>query len=206
MIDFTLQILERRIAETAAWCRPRASLADPMKSLRSEQLAPPADIWDDGPSHPLETFNARFLAQAVARHGRVEDICKKRSEMLQEPRLAPNSPSPKDGQIFIVDVSQSMNDGLAEWHTDGFFDVFNVPPWDTWLAYIVETKPNPPPVGGGHLDFMEFLLFWAPAKFVPLAEAGRGCNAEACILRANDNAFDYGKSFAIRQLRAAGIL
>ena len=206
MMEFTLEILERRIAETAAWCRPRASLADPMKSLRSERLAPPADIWDVGAVRPLETFNARFLAQALARQGQVERVCKKRSEILQESHFASNGPVPKDGQIFIVDVSESMNDGLAEAYTDGFFDVLNVPPWDTWLAYIVETKPNAPPVVEGDVNFMEFLLFWVPAEFVSLAEAGRGCNAEACILRANENVFGYGKSFAIRQLRAAGIL
>lgn len=27
-------------------------------------------------------------------------------------------------------------DGAAEQVTDGFFDVFNVPPWETWVGYF----------------------------------------------------------------------
>ncbi len=48
--------------------------------------------------------------------------------------------------------------------TKGFFDVNNVPPWDTWVCYLDR-----------------YLVSWVPPVLEELASAGIRVNPEECI-------------------------
>jgi hypothetical protein len=73
--------------------------------------------------------------------------------------------------------------------TGGFFDCLNVPPWDTWAAYIYE-------VGG-----KGYLVAWIPPAFIDLTEDAISVNMEECIWWADE------RRTALKQLlQACGLV
>ncbi|HUF53137.1 MAG TPA: hypothetical protein VMR52_05100 [Dehalococcoidia bacterium] len=64
---------------------------------------------------------------------------------------------------------ESLSDGAAEVATDGFFNSDNEPPWDLWIACVVEP--------GGR----EYLVSWIPGELVDTVSTGVEVNPEACI-------------------------
>jgi hypothetical protein len=57
-----------------------------------------------------------------------------------------------------------VSDGTSEYESNGFFDVNDVPPWDTWFHYA-ETR----------------LYSWVPVDLVTLAQKGIDANMVQCI-------------------------
>jgi hypothetical protein len=65
-----------------------------------------------------------------------------------------------------------LADGAAEAESEGFFDVHNAPPWDTWVAMVEDEASGQP---------RPYLLSWVPPAFLELAQAGISVNPEECI-------------------------
>lgn len=74
--------------------------------------------------------------------------------------------------IFFPD--ETLSDGLAEGESNGFFDVFNLPPFDTWVTFFEDRTSE-------H-SHQSQLLCYVPAPAIPLADAGMEVNPEECIL------------------------
>ncbi len=57
-----------------------------------------------------------------------------------------------------------LADGAAEDETAGFFDLFDAPPWDTWVALFDD----------GHATSAHsvYLVAWIPPRFAEVAEKG----------------------------------
>jgi hypothetical protein len=72
---------------------------------------------------------------------------------------------------------QDLADGAAEVESRGVLDVNNVPPWDTWVAFIH-------PDSHSHDSH---LVAWIPPEFISLVDAGVQVNPEECV-RWLDNA------------------
>jgi hypothetical protein len=86
-------------------------------------------------------------------------------------RLLPERPDVDlsgDGRLLIYEPDINLSHGLEEDETDGYVDVDNIPPWDTWVAYLYEPTGN-------------YLLSWVPAAFVELVSAGIHVSPEVCI-------------------------
>jgi hypothetical protein len=79
-----------------------------------------------------------------------------------------------------------------------FFDVDNVPPWDTWLGYIYGTWEHT--TRRARLTHL-YLLSWVPPAFIALADDGIWANPEQCIRWAVDVEHDF-----LRQLQSVGLL
>ena len=79
------------------------------------------------------------------------------------------------GRLMVYYPDGDLCDGAAEQETGGFFDAFNVPPWETWIGYF-EDFP------GRCGSFDSYLLAYVPAALVDLADAGMLVNPEQCIL------------------------
>jgi hypothetical protein len=102
------------ILEAAAWCEPRANLADPAGSLR--QL-------------PNPSLGAGILC------GRPEWVV---GELAESRRKALGSARAQatPGRLLAFLPDDDLADGAAEQITNGFFDVHNTPAWDTWVAQV----------------------------------------------------------------------
>lgn len=161
---------EVRLAQTIAWCEPRADSGDPLRSLRTERIAPGSQsVLGDN------------------RGGRVRFVCYRRASLLASSirkdlggfdpvaaqSLVPDSVKTlealKRGRLLVYFPDEQLADGAAEAETNGFFDADNVPPWDTWVGLFADK------------DGDEYLVSWVPSSFVQLVGRGIWVNPEACI-------------------------
>ena len=77
------------------------------------------------------------------------------------------------GALLAYLPDWNLCDGAAPNSSEAFFDVNNVPPWDTWIDLVRTQHDN--------RDAM-VLVTWAPPAYVELARAGIEVNPEVCIL------------------------
>ncbi|HEX8246509.1 MAG TPA: hypothetical protein VF541_23595 [Longimicrobium sp.] len=142
----------RRLAETAVWCDTRADLADPSGSLRCEQLRPPLLSRDP------------FAA--------VRGVGTRRETLL---RLAGQAPAgPFGGRLLVYFPEANLSDGAAEAASGGWFDVFNTPPWDTWVAFAADDAAPDRSYAG-------YLIAYAPPVFLDACASGIWANPEQCL-------------------------
>ena len=73
--------------------------------------------------------------------------------------------------------------GAAEQETTGVFDINNVPPWDTWVAYLQDEY------NADSFD-TEYLIAWVPPELVSLATEGIDVNPEQCIVWLSDTSVE----------------
>ena len=156
-------------AETIAWCSSHVSLKDLRHSLRTEKLCP----------HPL----------AGTRSDVVQSVAEARHVALGWPQFSP-ARSLANGRLLLYEPDVNLACGAAEAESNGFFDVNNVPAWDTWVWYIEgESVEN------------NYLISWVAPQIVDVVEAGVIVNPEECIQWADRAAYSF-----VDMLRREGIL
>ncbi len=155
----SLEELLRRLTEVIDWCAPRASLtdpesfSDPKRFLRTPSLAP----------DPLAGDRKRVVASvASARRVALKRPTPRPAEHLAEGRLLAYAPD------------DSFSCGAAEAETNGYLDINNVPPWDTWVAYLYESKRR------------QYVVSWVPPNFINAVARGIFVNPEKCIWWADE--------------------
>jgi len=146
----------RVVSKTKEWRRAMALLEEaPLDSLvqlttqlRSAALKPTFALDEFGTDAPW--------SEAVA-----EVVAKRRQMVGQKPEAAARE---SDGRILIYVPSENLADGAAQYSSNGFFDVNNVPPWDIGVHFAEEA-----------------LISWVPRVLGELAQSGREVNPEECI-------------------------
>ena len=157
--------LRKRIVEAAMWADAELSKAvvvqvpmeqllrgDPSPELRSGALDP-------------ASFGAEFFRGGHGNFPTVEKVVQRRAKLIGS-RPAVNSIGGR-GLLFIP--QDSLSDGAATVQSEGFFDVDNVPAWDTWIYFEGRT-----------------LLSWVPAQLISKVQSGIDVNPEGCIKWADD--------------------
>ena len=183
---------QRRLAETIGWCASQDWTANPAEGLRSPQLRPP-EITDDGRA----IFEARLPHEETAKllaikhaetqrqwQQNVEQLAMKRATLLYTQGtsfLQPLQLRPS-GRLLAFDPQGTLSDGAANLATQGFFDDDNVPAWDTWISFVVESTVN----STSWHSFASYLLSWVSEPLVEVVEAGINVNPEECIRWAAD--------------------
>jgi len=100
-----------------------------------------------------------------------------------------------EGRILACDgPSYSVCDGASEHASEGFFDVDDTPPWDTWLLC------HPMHVAAKE-DSKLVLFSWVPTRLVTLVDEAIRANPVDCIQWATslDSTFT-------RELKKSGLL
>jgi hypothetical protein len=151
-VSRSLAAFHERLADTVAWCAPRADAAHPRTCLRTPALA----------ARALEPDY--FAAVSTVAHRR-------RSEGTH--RFIPHLGS-REGRLLVYYPDAELADGAAEVESEGFFDVCNCPPWDTWVGIFQDHRP----AGDA---FAIYLVAWVPEVLVDLAARGIEVNPEECI-------------------------
>jgi hypothetical protein len=109
------------------------------------------------PSSLAETHKKEERREIVRR------VVEKRRALSQSDRRESQVPR-NDGRLLLYFPVENLADGAAQVASNGFFDVDNIPPWDTWVHYSDRT-----------------LVSWVPQILIPLAQAGIDVNPEECI-------------------------
>ena len=122
------------------------------KQLRSPSLQPVS-------FEPAQPF--------VARAQIVETLADKRAEQLRIEQRYPSTPLMDlgGGRLLLYAPDENLCDGAAQSSSKGFFDVDNIPPWDTWVCFVDR-----------------YLVSWVPPQLLDLANQGINANPEQCIL------------------------
>jgi hypothetical protein len=174
-------IMERRY-EHAGWlsgwlARKKLRQASEIRN-EGQRLRATADVGSIVPplrhqlrSEALRPF-AQSLAQLGADHAAIMDqVAEARSQALKQSSKGSNSQSgdPCGGRFLLYAPEENLSDGAAEYASFGFFDVDNIPPWDTWVTM-----------------FGKHLVSWVPPQLFRLVQQGLDVNPEQCIVWADD--------------------
>jgi hypothetical protein len=152
-----------RLTEAILWCRDAGSLLRPRTSLRTFKPS----LKD------LESQNGQVFSVALDRRARLRSVGK-----LHGPRATDSC----GGRLLAYFPDDNLADGVAEAESKGFFDVENIPPYDTWVWMVrniraFEYKDGTP----GEME-ANYLVAWVPPDFIPLAGGGIDVNPEGCIV------------------------
>lgn len=148
-------ILFSRLAETIAWCS-KVLAEKPQASMRSPEIQP--RLLHDGIDDAVcEVGNRRSWQARENSHQPVETF-----------------PDFLEGRLMVYFPDATLTDGVAELESQGFFDGFNIPPWDTWVSYFDDQLPRT------H-GYSRYLLAYVPQPLLMDAERGMVTNVEACI-------------------------
>ena len=183
MID--LETLKWRLAETIAWCTPRANPDDPEHCLRSPELDPHLDLdalgeyWgrdfydyvgmqEVNSSCHGRVSNGRYEAEIGSFQTAMAKVVTKRAHLLRKNYQYPNAPveNLKTGRLLLYFPDRNTQSGEVTSETDNFFDIRHIPPWDTWVSFWVAEDP-------GQRD-SNFILCWIPPEFEDLTSDGIG--------------------------------
>jgi hypothetical protein len=155
---------ELALAQTIAWCAPRADANDPAGSLRSTLLRP-----------KMLGANGRLEISSIVDVRSYSDPAMKAATEVQ------SSVDLQGGRLLVYFPEEELADGAAEAETAGFFDVFDAPPWDTWVAMLGSAKDRVEYNERRSYSTGPYLVSWVPPAFLDLAAAGIAVNPVACI-------------------------
>lgn len=173
-----LEQFKVRLAQTIFWCASRAHNANPATALRTPELRP--RLMEKNRSSTVNTVvYARELFGGV-------DI-----------RKATIPTALGGGRLLVYFPNNDLACGAAEQETAGFFDVNNIPPWDTWVDFFQDETPN--------IDSFdtEYLIAWVPPELVSLANEGINVNPEQCIIWLTETSVEVAKALRAESLLEA---
>src|SRR5215813_7888328 len=156
------QFIER-LTKTVYWCREMGLVSQPRSSLR--------------------TFKPD-LADLVSPRHQVFSVSAERSDRLfsSGKRNLPSVTGLCGGRLLAYFPDDTLSDGFAEKESNGFFDVDNIPPYDTWVWMVHNMRAFKYSDGSsGEID-ADYLVAWVPPDFIQLASRGVDANPEECIL------------------------
>jgi len=170
----------RNLTEAIVWCTASGSLSNPEASLRTCEptiLIPPRD--------------------------QVFGVCSSRSMSLWHSARG-NPPAVTDlcgGRLVAYFPSFNLADGAAAAESKGFFDVDNIPPYDTWV-WMVQCVSRVEYADRTTSEMeASYLVAWVPPDFIALADAGIRANPESCIRWLEELDDDF-----VRSLRSMNFL
>jgi hypothetical protein len=147
----------RRLQEAASWCLARQPIRDPRRDLRTPDLKPCIEEWPT-----FTELAAAVTLLASARRGALA------GRMDADDR---------GGRVLVCEFNSSITSGESEEATNGFFDVSDRPPWDTWM-FCVQRKTSGM---GSSDDALTLLVSWVPGSLVASVERGMSVNPYDCI-------------------------
>jgi hypothetical protein len=165
MADSTISELLQACREVEAWCAFRSAAP----AYRAEVLRPSVS----------ELPAVGELREVL------ETIRRRRRDLLA------NDPIPQStrGRLLACEFNASITSGESEHASDGFFDIHDRPPWDTWVWVLQSESPDP------------ILLAWVPQSVVDQVEAGIAMNPYGCIYWLEDAPADIARLPLVRAIR-----
>jgi hypothetical protein len=101
-----------------------------------------------------------------------------RDQLRSQLRAFPRRELERFSKEFLSSITSSESEEV----TNGFFDVSDRPPWDTWM-FCTQRKTRGSTWSGDPLDL---LIGWVPSSLVASVEKGIGVNPYDCIYWATE--------------------
>jgi hypothetical protein len=148
-----LETFLERLPETVAWCSRVTEMDDLATAFRSDRLKP--GLWADG------------------RKDMVEGVARGRSINGAGQYIKTDIAMLANGRLLVYQPDFSLWENVSSAETKGFFDEYDAPPWDTWISYFYESKPEQ--------TWEAYLVCWIPATFIDIVSKGIAVNSSECI-------------------------
>lgn len=160
------------VLEAMLWATPRANPKDPIRCLRSAKLAP----------HLFEP----------SRHETVFDVIWQRHIALEKAGLLGGEKWQLElppGRLLAWERDSTVDDGVGESLTGGYLDSSELPPWDTWIAYIEQSPsiPQKSPYRSGGRNDVSCLVSWVPGAFIDAVARAIKANANEALYWLSDS-------------------
>jgi hypothetical protein len=126
----------------------------------------------------------RDKADLASQHLQVFSVCLERSTRLWQSGRRHLSPVTGlcGGRLIAYFPDDNLFDGMAEAVSEGFFDVNNIPPYDTWVWMVRNIRTFKYADSEQGETEANYLVSWVPPDFIPLATRGVEANPEECIV------------------------
>ena len=172
----------KHLTEAVSWCRDTGLLSQPRTTLRTCK-----PVQDD-----LTSQSQQVLRVCLERSGRLSASGKRNLSPVAD--LC-------GGRLLAHFPDDNLFDGAAEAESQGFFDVNNIPPYDTWVWMVRNVRTFAYADGArGEMD-ANYLVAWVPPDLIQLANGGVAVNPEKCILWLDTLDDEF-----VRSLRRLGFL
>lgn len=166
-----LDRLRWRLAEAIAWCVPHIAVTAPAGCLRSAELRPlmrPENVFESD-HYDQATWSTYVHSQSIHNTAaEVERLAEERARLLGQRGHYPARMAPHlaDGRLLLSAPDYGYYDGASEYDSDGYIDVGDAPPWDTWVGFAT-----------GDADLAQrfyegAIIAWVPPQFVARVDAG----------------------------------
>jgi len=164
--------LVQNLAEAIAWCSSRPRPWSPFATFRSADIAP------------------RFGSNS--RKSWIQSVANQRRRALGAGTISLQRKFyGYEGRLLAYFPDENLACGVAEPETQGFFTVDNVPPWDTWVAYLHEDEQT------------NYLLAWVPGPLTRMVEGGVRVIPEQCVGWVDERCPQLVKSLAAQGVELA---
>ncbi|MFO0880420.1 MAG: TIGR02996 domain-containing protein [Gemmataceae bacterium] len=177
-----------RLAEVIAYCTGRKS--------------PGLRTWDLDPRTLTGFLATRSWPRSreIDWPGMVWQVGIARRRWLEQQGMAPSRPAAScaSGRLLVFDPWLSQGTAEAWTSSGGYFDTDSLPPWDTWVAQILEPSPCPRP--DSRRPTPHFLVAWVPPSFVQRAAWAIESNSDRSLLWLSEVNSPF-----VRDLREAGV-
>ena len=111
---------DRLLNETVVWATPRIAMDNPQWCLRSPELRPPYDYYDDDPGLFNEPKLIDYVTDTRSNLLTLETKTRRREENA--------------GRLLLVEYNATNHNDATKIESDGFFDFADNPPWDLWVC------------------------------------------------------------------------
>jgi len=158
----------KQLQLTMLWCQSRINPSDPANCLRSRYLRPQLDTF--GYRDDNVWIHPELVGQVIRKR---EFLLSSSPESVPVGRI-----NQRKGRLLLAAQDYSNHNGLTSDLTNGFFDLNDVPPWDSWVTLIHGEKqgmslsldngdwPSTMNSVFGYTDLMwRILVSWVPDEF-----------------------------------------
>jgi hypothetical protein len=209
----SIEVFQTRLLETIAWCNLKIRVGDPIDSLRTPEFCPEPitrNIYvpTAGQKRKLDWKDANLIVKDLdysgfdtpeKRFAVMDTLAEQRADALRAENAYPDLSHPdfSGGRLIINDFLNSDVCGMSIMQSEGFFDEYDIAPWDTWIGFAKGERTGA-------------LICWVPSEFIALVEGGIAVNPVDCISWATEYQ-QYGYQGGLdasffEQLKAHGLL
>lgn len=142
------------VASARAWAAYQAPSAWRERNYRTSELQPPYDynaIFSPGEFRRSIAIATEFIASVIANRA---DL------VLASSRVTSLEPSDvASGRLLRHNLGETTCTAVPKILTDGFFDSYDIPAWDTWIAFVHDIE-------FGSNSSVDYLVSWIPPQLV----------------------------------------
>jgi hypothetical protein len=151
----------KALLETVAWCLSRSTEPEELRSVDLD----PSTFLRIPPSNEFE-LNVWIEKQRESYQRAVQVVSERRSDLVRNAGIetADLALAQSKGRLLLYEPMETVDDGAAADSSNGFFDLRDAPPWDTWFAYSGDS-----------------IFCWVPGSLIQNAQAGIDANPVDCI-------------------------